>query len=64
MIVVAIKEFRNKENEKELFKVGTLIDCKDSLAKERIDKKLCIQILNPEILKPKTKTKKNNGVVE
>lgn len=64
-MIIAIKDFRDKTTGKKienmkLIKKGTLIQCSDKLAKERIESGLCIEVLNPEILVPEADTEETN----
>lgn len=59
MLIVAITDFRDKTTAKrkdkmQVIKKGTLIECDETLAKDRINLGLAIEVLNPEILSPKT----------
>lgn len=58
MLIVAIKNFRDKttgeDKEKQiLVQPGTILDCSEELANERINKGLALKVVNPELLKAK-----------
>lgn len=60
MVIIAIRDFRDKTTGKKLeemtlIKKGTLILCDEKVAKTRIKNNLAIEVLNPEILIPETK---------
>ena len=59
MLIVAITDFKDKTTAKrkdkmQVIKKGTLIECDEKLAKDRITLGLAIEVLNPEILSSKT----------
>ncbi len=59
MLIIAITDFKDKTTAKrkdkmQVIKKGTLIECDEKLAKDRITLGLAIEVLNPEILSPKT----------
>ena len=59
MLIIAATDFRDKTTAKrkdkmQVIKKGTLIECDEKLAKDRITLGLAIEVLNPEILSPKT----------
>lgn len=67
MLIVAIESFRDKTTgetiEKQIsVQPGTLLECSEELAEERIIKGLALKVVNPELLKAKEtkpKTKKS-----
>lgn len=58
MLIIATKKFRDKttgksKEEQILVLPGTLLDCSEEIAEERINKGLALKVVNPELLKAK-----------
>ena len=66
-MIIAIKDFYDKTTgktikEQTLIKAGTLIKCTKALAEERVKLGVCIEVLNPDILKETSKKSKKEDI--